>query len=346
MYRTTTLFAGLIACFSLNAQMDDNAGRGKQSTDIPIDPSLMEYNIIHTIPAPVTSVGDITFDGEHIWMAAFSEASNLYKISPADGSVVAQFTIDISSLAGVAYGDGRLFVSEGSGTTSREVKELDPETGAEINSWEHDMGQYTHGMQYHDGNLYINMFYGGNPDTVAIYTPEGSWVNQFPNGFTFSHGIAYDGCSFWITSNLGGAGSETITEFDPLNFNVLSDDVAPGGAYPNGICWDGTYLWIANNDTDALYQIDLSECEPTVGLNNVETDEPFDIWPNPATDFLYTNMDSSSGGFIQILDQQGRIVARQSQSLNVVDVSTLPGGVYTIRLSKDGRVQTSRFAKL
>ena len=46
------------------------------------------------------------------------------------------------------------------------------------------------------------------------------------------------------------------------DFTIVETINAPGGSYPNGLTWDGQYLWVANNDSDSLYQLDVSGGTP------------------------------------------------------------------------------------
>ena len=81
--------------------------------------------------------------------------------------------------------------------------------------------------------------------------------------------------------------------------------------------------------------------------NPFETTSELDIYPNPVTDWLQLRAAQSlEGSQYQILDALGRLVAQGSAAPGRVDVASLKPGIYTLKVSTNGkRLSTRRFAK-
>ena len=98
-------------------------------------------------------------------------------------------------------------------------------------------------------------------------------------------------------------------------------------------------------------------------MDNFTTDEPLPasslsvsnattptakIYPNPATNRLYVDVTDNSVRQIAILDIAGRILNNYNvvpDGHNEINTSTLPVGVYMLKLSGDNNTVTTRFIK-
>jgi hypothetical protein len=69
------------------------------------------------------------------------------------------------------------------------------------------------------------------------------------------------------------------------------------------------------------------------------------IYPNPASDLLYINGLNNESATVTIFDVSGKIVINQSLTNNTIDVSSLPKGIYILRVTTVESVHTSRFVK-
>lgn len=120
---------------------------------------------------------------------------------------------------------------------------------------------------------------------------------------------------------------------DPLPVNFSG---ASGGAItPNG------FAYLINEGR--LYKRNLSVFANYNATNlngqNV-SDTPLKVYPNPATDFIFTNRKQ---GLIEIYDVCGQLVL---QSLpGAINISSLKAGLYSIRLKDNGSFSTQKFVK-
>ncbi len=81
---------------------------------------------------------------------------------------------------------------------------------------------------------------------------------------------------------------------------------------------------------------------PLIGQGNSST---VTVYPNPVTDRLTLDMtDGKEVGTVYVFDSKGKSVLTASNSATL-DISTLPPGIYFIKLQGDKEVQTSKFIK-
>jgi len=82
---------------------------------------------------------------------------------------------------------------------------------------------------------------------------------------------------------------------------------------------------------------------------NVSELNSFDalIYPNPATDKLYIDFDRPQAVDVVLYDVKGQVVLEQSltELRNQLDISTLKGGVYLIKLEGENILKTERIIK-
>jgi len=69
-----------------------------------------------------------------------------------------------------------------------------------------------------------------------------------PGTFTEAPGLKYVSGNFWVSTHEGKIYKLDYSGNVLASFNSLASQ-------PNGIAWDGTYLWIADSSTDMVYQI-------------------------------------------------------------------------------------------
>lgn len=197
--------------------------------------SQLNYNIVNAFPAPTSNLGDLTFDGTYLWLGSHFENGSLYQISPVDGAVIKVINVNLTGIDGLTFGNGTLWAAENNSSFGQVILEVDTITGQTLTTINHSLGDFTHGMEFHNNNLYVNMFYSGVTDTTFVLDQTGNIVEEHPLTLNNAHGIAYDGCSFWITSNESGGTFPAIHEINELTFGVMNSEGIPGGNYPNGL---------------------------------------------------------------------------------------------------------------
>lgn len=80
-------------------------------------------------------------------------------------------------------------------------------------------------------------------------------------------------------------------------------------------------------------------------LNSSSKTNPILIFPNPAIDFIeISNKDHSAIHSIEVINAMGEVVVR-SQSQQMIDVSSLPTGTYSLRISTLENMYVNKFIK-
>jgi hypothetical protein len=83
----------------------------------------------------------------------------------------------------------------------------------------------------------------------------------------------------------------------------------------------------------------------TTGINEMN-DQKIILYPNPATDHLFFAGETDGKYSIIIIDLAGKIHADLNvQSLDKVDIATLPAGLYFVKLSGKGSIRVFKFIK-
>lgn len=96
----------------------------------------------------------------------------------------------------------------------------------------------------------------------------------------------------------------------------------------------------------ADYLEQLMECVPTLSGDNLSNTINLLVYPNPATDMLFVNWESTQVVRLQLMDAEGRVVLRQEvipgQISFSLSINQLPKGIYFLRLLVDGKVATRK----
>jgi hypothetical protein len=118
----------------------------------------------------------------------------------------------------------------------------------------------------------------------------------------------------------------------------------------SGLNWtNGTNLWIKwvdNNDAGAngMYAIDNF----TISVNQVlgvkqNTIAGLNMYPNPVSNgTLYITSNSSEAKSVSIYDLLGKQVLNAKTSNSAVNVSSLKGGSYIVKITEDGKTDTKK----
>jgi hypothetical protein len=127
----------------------------------------------------------------------------------------------------------------------------------------------------------------------------------------------------------------SLGNVDSISFALNSTDTAGGFGMNNPA------YFALDNFTTKTTTPDLT------GVKSVATTHAAKIYPNPATNVLYVEVNNSSIKTLNIVDVTGRIVLTQTVSSNreAINTSSLQSGTYFLQLS-DGRSNySSRFVK-
>ena len=84
--------------------------------------------------------------------------------------------------------------------------------------------------------------------------------------------------------------------------------------------------------------------ENVSAVPQIETENTFKIYPNPAGDFIRLDINATSCA-LQVVDMTGRVVIEKRMSSNTLDISRLQRGVYSVRVYDNDRIRLSVFIK-
>lgn len=219
---------------------------------------LKQLKVVSAIPSPVQStyLGDIAFDGTHLWVQGFDEFK-LHQISMLNGSIIRSIPTAVLRPNGLTFDGEFLWLADGN---YRTIQKIDPANGNVVDAFSVPVSRtfsYPNGMAFGDHSLWLN-----DPKSLSQQVPNDSTYNidtsgALINGFhaigEFPTGLAYDGQHLWTADN----SYRMIHQVDPKDFTILNSFEAPGGYYPNGLAFDGYFLWVANNHSDSIYRIDF-----------------------------------------------------------------------------------------
>ena len=157
-------------------------------------------------------------------------------------------------------------------------------------------------------------------------------------------GIALKGDTlFYVTDNLNGD-LERIYAYDLANEQTLGSIALPDAdndQSPRGLFFDGTYLYLVANRSggaaSAYQTIFIYAFDPTLRTPEREPGHGLVVHPIPAADQLVVD-GIAPGCTIELLDLSGRaaMTKRADSFRTMFDVSAIPAGVYSIRVSAGG----------
>jgi PKD repeat protein len=204
------------------------------------------------------------------------------------------------------------------------------------------------------GNNTYSYAWSGRSDTTANLTgvPAGTYVVT----------VTSNGCSATAGATVGNVSTLTATTASvPAATSVSSDGTATvtatGGTAPYTYAWsngqttatatgldDGTYT-VTVTDAQNCSSIHSVTVTVLVGLNDVETaDMTFSVAPNPATNSLRINFSNQVEGTGAIYGVDGKLFTTFSinNQIEVVDIVTLPAGVYIVQVKDKKSISTSQ----
>lgn len=276
------------------------------------------------IPAP-EQPRDIAHDGSSIWMPV---GADLYRINPETGAQLAHYLLPGNEFFGATFDGQDLWLSDRNNSVLLQVDTLD---GTVSNTFSLP-ASYPSGLAWDGTNiLMLSNQANQSVDSVFYINPtDGSVVNKEAMHLSNPYGLAHDGASLWS----GEQGSGMVHQMNEQLSSGFALN-APGGLYPNGLAFDGTFLWVTNAASDSLFKIALS-----TGLITEETGVALDftVYPNPASNRVFIT-DTEEIMNLSLIDIHGKRMPVNSFR-NGIDVSALANGIYHVLItSKRGTQQ-------
>lgn len=201
-----------------------------------------------------------------------------------------------------------LFVFDADGDLDQDI--LAAALGANrIVLWKNDgtqqFTQHTIAQAYNgsDSAIAADLDSDGDPDILAVgYTQSGLhyWENDGIGNFVIHEiGNDYQGAAKVQAADLDGDG-----DLDLGTANSLQNSIS---------------IWINGSSQ-------VSAQAPAAG-------EPFEIYPNPATNIVTFKLPENEPKTIQVVNQAGRVVHIRQTSTNAIDLGFLPAGMYVFNIS-------------
>ncbi len=143
-----------------------------------------------------------------------------------------------------------------------------------------------------------------------------------------------------LTSNVDLA-SHTVTTPSPVNLMIGTQD--PGYRQFNGEIDD---IRIYNRIISAAEVDSLFDQTDPIGIAEEEWAKYINIYPNPATDYIYINNVEKFTGYSIITTDGKYLVENISNKQAQIKIDNLLPGVYILQLHTDSQILNKRFIKL
>ncbi|HTA82106.1 MAG TPA: choice-of-anchor tandem repeat GloVer-containing protein [Bacteroidia bacterium] len=199
-------------------------------------------------------------------------------------------------------------------------------------------------VQGYDGNLYGLTETGGasNYGTVFKCTTSGILTTL----------VTFDG-----TNGENPLGSIMLAS--DSNLYGMTSEGGPGGAGTIFQCTTSGTLTTIGNLVGVVYACDpvrqygtLTEINPVLGINNIESSSKINMYPNPAHDILNLSFDTqgASNTAITITDITGKEIINTNEVISndqtvSINISALSYGMYFAKVTTDKNTQVFKFIK-
>jgi len=335
------------------------SGGGSKQRWVQAEHKYGPGDTIKTIPAPDDAIMGIEWvrDTLYALRQAVSEINQatLFKLDPADGSVLGQFTLPFTGYVMDLTFDGtNLYIVEWEPT---QIIYKITTSGALITSFAAP-SSYPRGITWDGQHLWIGeadnqMLYevdtlGSVLDNISVFGIIGwtmgmEWVPGHNNGHLWVNDDDYDDIN---QLNLSGGTAYLIQDF----LHPVPDGI------PEGICHDGEYLWVSEYFSTVLWQIDDGIIESIEETHETSPGVSISLsgYPNPFCQSIalqYT-LSQMSPVELAVFDRQGQRIRLLTAGIenagkhtvvwNRLDESgnAVPSGVYfcTLKASDGERV--------
>lgn len=221
-----------------------------------------------------------------------------------------------------------------------------------------DAGQYSNvgfganinGLPASVRNIPVDTIYKFPLNYQDNYTSHGEWVMSIPNTFTYGQSkvrnVNVEGWGTLITPL--GTFQALKVKMDIDIIDTLSvDSLGVNFSFPRPTSTE--YHWLANGYRAPLLSITTSfgiitgiqyqdSVRSVLGVDESEMVN-FDVYPNPSSDYFFvTTQGNKLANKLELYDLNGKLISSQSGNstfINILSVSELPNGIYTLIISGD-----------
>ncbi|MFT5249707.1 MAG: hypothetical protein ACI93P_001435 [bacterium] len=184
----------------------------------------------------------------------------------------------------------------------------------------------------------------GRYSDVVDFDPGVGIANETGNGSSwdiFIHKLNSSG-DFQLVHTFGDGGSDLARGLEI----GASGDMYVSGIFGGTIDFDpgaGTIDLTATGSADAFL---IKYSDLVVGLNDVQEKSVIKLYPNPAQNKLFIELEKGQVLEINILDISGKeIRSITNYNVNSINVSDLKQGVYFLKVTTENSISTNRFIK-
>jgi streptogramin lyase len=207
--------------------------------------------VIRSFAAPAgTQPNGLAWDGNNLWMSSYISQSGIYKLDPADGTVLHKCTPPVAwheGYGGLAFDGTYLWQADAYGGG---IYQLDP-TDCSIVHTIPSPGNSPSDLAWDGQNLWVLSY--PEQKMFKLDPTDGSIVDIFyaPSeiGQAQLAGLTYDGRFLWLSTS-----NYDLLKIDPSTGQVISS-LLTTISRPDGLAWDGSYLWVASFDRARLYLV-------------------------------------------------------------------------------------------
>jgi photosystem II stability/assembly factor-like uncharacterized protein len=294
--------------------------------------ATLSPQIVSSFTVPGNRTRALTWGNGSLWLA--DEDNKVYRLTTG-GVVQSSFTLTFT-VDGLAWDGNNLWAGSGwDGGAKRldatgQIIETLPQAGYWPNS----------GLAWVGNDLYVGDY---NDSTIHKHNRSGSPILSWTTNTALrGHptGMAYNGSSLLIADSCEGAENK-IAYFSVLGAVGDSFDFyASSGCTPGSvtaIAWDGQYLWLTNNATFTVYQLDIS---PPPTLSNITPNFTADGAGNVLVTIKGTNFRAPVSARLEDANLLNVTLQNDTTLQAVVPSSSLSQGNYDLTVMSGGRTIT------
>ena len=217
------------------------------------------FEAITSFATPYSHPEGLAWDGSYLWLADSGE-KKIYKIDPSDGRVIKSFAAPDRYPEGLAWDGTYLWLAD-SYYGKEKIYKIDPSDGKVIASFAAP-SRFLEGLAWDGSYLWLA---DSNEEKIYKIDPsDGSFI-PFNSPGNEPTGLAWDGSYLWLVD---GFVRETypysrrydrtfyIYKIDPSDGHIINKLAYPY-EYPEGLAWDGSYLWLVDSDEEKIYKIEV-----------------------------------------------------------------------------------------
>ncbi len=154
----------------------------------------------------------------------------------------------------------------------------------------------------------------------------------------------------WIYTDGDGQGGNTVVTYDNIDIDFNATSGIPGGQYRLAVCVDPDNAISETDENNNCLFIspsgnNLTYNPSTAGINDVQTNDGFSVYPNPATNRInFVQENGWENATVNIMDISGKNLKSMNLNLQLteVDITDLVAGMYIYQVvDGSGKVLTT-----